>query len=86
MAEVIWAEPALNDLEAIAYYIALDNPQAGRGLVQKIFEMLIILKLSDERENLCAHICQLVCGCGPFTRSLSNTPIKTLYLISKHDT
>jgi toxin ParE1/3/4 len=38
MAEVIWAEPALNDLDAIADYIALDNPEAARQLVQKIFE------------------------------------------------
>ena len=38
MAEVIWAEPALNDLDAIADYIALDNPEAARLLVQKIFE------------------------------------------------
>ena len=38
MVEVIWAEPALNDLDAIADYIALDNPEAARRLVQKIFE------------------------------------------------
>jgi plasmid stabilization system protein ParE len=38
MAEVIWAEPALNDLDAITDYIALDNPEAARRLVQKIFE------------------------------------------------
>lgn len=38
MAEVIWAEPALNDLDAIADYIALDNPEAARRLVQKIFK------------------------------------------------
>ena len=38
MAEVIWAEPALNDLDAIADYIALDNQEAARRLVQKIFE------------------------------------------------
>ena len=38
MAGVIWAEPALNDLDAIADYIALDNPEAARRLVQKIFE------------------------------------------------
>lgn len=38
MAEVIWAEPALSDLDAIADYIALDNPEAARWLVQKIFE------------------------------------------------
>lgn len=38
MAEVIWTEPALNDLEAIADYIALDDPQAARGLVQRVFQ------------------------------------------------
>ena len=38
MAEVVWAEPALSDLDAIADYIALDNPDAARRLVQKIFE------------------------------------------------
>ena len=44
MAEVVWAEPALNDLDAIADYIALDNPEAARRLVQKIFVHVIILK------------------------------------------
>ena len=38
MAEVVWAESALSDLDAIADYIALDNPEAARRLVRKIFE------------------------------------------------
>jgi toxin ParE1/3/4 len=38
MAEVIWAEPALSDLEEIANYIAPDNPEAARRLVRKIFD------------------------------------------------
>ena len=37
MAQVIWAEPALNDLDAIADYIALDNPAAASELVRRIF-------------------------------------------------
>jgi toxin ParE1/3/4 len=37
MARVIWTEPALSDLDAIADYIALENPYAARELVQKIF-------------------------------------------------
>jgi len=36
MAEVVWTEPALSDLEAIADYIALDNPAAARALVQRV--------------------------------------------------
>ncbi len=38
MAEIIWTEPALSDLDAIADYIALDNPQAARDLVQRVFD------------------------------------------------
>ena len=36
MAQVVWAEPAVSDLEAIADYIALDNPLAARALVQRV--------------------------------------------------
>ena len=36
MAEVIWSEPALADLEAIADYIALDNPRAAADLVRRV--------------------------------------------------
>jgi toxin ParE1/3/4 len=38
MAEVIWTEPALHDLDAIADYIALDDSQAAQGLVQRVFQ------------------------------------------------
>lgn len=37
MAEVVWTEPALADLDAIADYIALDNPTAARDLVARVF-------------------------------------------------
>ena len=38
MAKVIWTEPALSDLDAIADYIALDKPDAARTLVRRVFE------------------------------------------------
>lgn len=38
MDRLIWTEPALNDLEAIAEYIALDKPDAARRYVQRVFE------------------------------------------------
>ncbi len=37
MAEIIWTEPALSDLNDIAEYIALENLVAARHLVQTIF-------------------------------------------------
>ena len=37
MAEIVWTEPALADLDAIADYIALADPRAARLLVQRVF-------------------------------------------------
>ena len=37
MAELTWTEPALSDLDTIADYIALDNPDAARDLVRRVF-------------------------------------------------
>ena len=37
MAQIIWTEPALSDLDAIAEYIALDKPSAAINLVKKVF-------------------------------------------------
>ena len=37
MAQIIWTEPALSDLNAIAEYIALDKPDAARSLVKQVF-------------------------------------------------
>jgi len=37
MAGLIWTEPALTDLDRIADCIALDDPEATRKLVRKIF-------------------------------------------------
>ncbi len=48
MAEVIWTEPALQDLDAIADYIALDNPLAARRLVERVFEHVAQLEAHPE--------------------------------------
>lgn len=37
MAEVIWSEPALVQLDSIAEYMALDKPEAAKAVVQRIF-------------------------------------------------
>ena len=38
MAEVVWTEPALQELDAIAEYITLDNPAAASQLVREVFD------------------------------------------------
>lgn len=37
MAKVVWADPAIADLDAIADYISLENPAAARRLVRRVF-------------------------------------------------
>jgi len=37
MVEIVWTEPALEELDAIADFIAFDNPTAALSLVQRIF-------------------------------------------------
>lgn len=48
MAEIIWTQPALNDLNDIAEYIALSNPTAAKDLVQKVFERVDLLEQQPE--------------------------------------
>jgi len=43
MAEIVWTEPALEDLDEIAEYIALDKLNAAQGLVRAAFKRIDIL-------------------------------------------
>lgn len=43
MAEIIWTEPALSDLDAIADFIALENHEAATRLVRRVFEHVELL-------------------------------------------
>ncbi len=38
MAQIVWTEPALSDLEAIADFIALENATAAAELVQRVVQ------------------------------------------------
>lgn len=49
MAEIVWSEPALSDLDAIADYIALENPTAAAELVKRI--MHHAAQLADHPES-----------------------------------
>ena len=44
MAQIKWTEPALNDLNEIAEYIALDKPAAAKKLVKNVFKTIKRLK------------------------------------------
>jgi toxin ParE1/3/4 len=44
MAQIIWTEPALNELDEIAEYITIDNFQAAQRLVHSVFKRVEQLK------------------------------------------
>ncbi len=52
MAKVVWTEPAVSDLDAIADYIALDNPAAARQLVQRVLECVEQLERYPESGSI----------------------------------
>nr|WP_197255203.1 type II toxin-antitoxin system RelE/ParE family toxin [Paenibacillus dendritiformis] len=49
MAEIVWTEPALSDLEAIADYIALEDPVAASELVKRVLDH--VEQLEDHPES-----------------------------------
>ena len=49
MAQVVWTEPAIADLEAIADYIAIENIAAARALVQRVVQH--VGQLADHPES-----------------------------------
>ena len=49
MAEIVWSEPSLSDLDAIADYIALEDPVAASALVKRIFAH--VAQLADYPES-----------------------------------
>ena len=49
MAEIVWTEPALRDVEAIADYIALEDPIAASEVVKRVFGH--VEQLADHPES-----------------------------------
>jgi len=51
MAEVVWTETALNALDAIADYIALDNHEAACDLIRCVFKKVELLADNPQMGN-----------------------------------
>jgi len=52
MVEIIWTETALNSLDEIADYIALDTYDTARRLVSKVFEKVGLLEDNPKLGNI----------------------------------
>jgi toxin ParE1/3/4 len=66
MAEVIWTDPALTGLDAIGDYIALDNSEAARKLIRRVFEKVSLFERSP--------------SIGRVSKDLRNTPYRRLVI------
>lgn len=79
MAQIIWTEPALEDLEVIADYIALDKPSAAKRLVRQVFagvEQLMLFPQSGGKPR------DLM---GTPYRQVVLTPLRIFYRVSGED-
>lgn len=74
MAQVVWTEPALNDLDAIADYIAVQNVSAARELVRRIWEHVGLLAEHPESGSRPSELAR-----GGRYRQLIDPPCRVLY-------
>ena len=59
MAQIIWTEPALDNLNDIAEYIAVTNPYAARQLVEYVFSKVERLEQFPESGRIPEEISTL---------------------------
>ena len=78
MAQIIWSEPAIEELDAIAAYIALDKPDAAKRLVRVVIarvEQLAVFPLSGGKPRDLA---------GTPYRQLVVRPLRIFYRVTDH--
>ena len=78
MAKIIWADPAIQDLDAIADYIDLEKPAAAHQLVQKVLASVEMLKKFPQMGSVPRELRGL-----PY-RQLIVSPCRIFYRIEKN--
>ena len=78
MAEVDWTDNALSNLNDIAEYIALDNLEAAKQLVQRVFDSAERLAMFPESDRKPPELLDLGC------REVVVEPCRVFYKI-EHD-
>ena len=77
MAKIVWADPAIQDLDAIADYIALEKPAAAHQLVQQVLAAVRRLQKFPQMGSLPTELRGL-----PY-RQLIVSPCRIFYRIEK---
>lgn len=79
MAQIIWTETALEDLDAIAAYIALDKPGAAKELVRRVMARVDQLALFPRSGGKPRDLA------GTPYRHLVISPLRLFYRLSGED-
>lgn len=88
MAQIIWTEPALDNLNDIAEYIEVSNPYAAKRLVKKVFSKVARLEQFPESGKVPEEISNLnyqevvVNPCRVFYK-VENDSVYILHLMRK---
>jgi len=77
MAQIIWTDPALSDLDEIADYIALDNFPAAQQLVQRVFSNVERLEQFPESGRIPPELTDSLC------REIVVDPCRVFYRYDK---
>jgi toxin ParE1/3/4 len=77
MAKVIWADSAIQDLDAIADYIALEKPAAAHQLVQEVLKAIEMLQKFPQMGSLPTELLGLP------HRQLVVSPCRVFYRVEK---
>jgi plasmid stabilization system protein ParE len=78
MVQIVWTEPALADLDAIADHIALGNPAAAKALVQRTFRHV---KLLERNPLIGPRVPEVQSG---RYRQISEPPCRVIYLVESN--
>lgn len=78
MAEIIWTEPALDNLNDIAEYIAVSNPIAASKLVSDVFEAVSRLENHPSSGRVPQELASL-----PYREVVVN-PCRVFYKLEDH--
>jgi addiction module RelE/StbE family toxin len=79
MAEIIWLQPAVEDLDRIADYIALDKPDAAKALVKRAYERVSQL----QSHPLSGPVVPELRNSGRAYRQIIEPPLRIYYRVEK---
>jgi len=77
MARLIWTEPALADLDAIADFIAIDKPDSAKRLVRTVYEAVQRLRRFPKSGRVPPELADL-----PY-REVVVPPCRVLYRVDR---